>query len=48
MSIRDWFRRSRVVGSSSPRTPSYWVQKLFGGGAETAAGVVVSEETALK
>ncbi len=43
-----WFKRSRVIGSSSPRTPGYWVQKLFGGGAVTAAGVQVDEETALK
>ncbi len=48
MSIRDWFRRSRVVGSSSPANPSYWVQKLFGGGTLTAAGIVVDQDTALK
>ncbi len=48
MRIRDWFKRSRVVGSSNPANPSYWVQKLFGGGALTASGIAVDEDTALK
>ena len=47
MSIRSWIR-ARIIGSSSPRNPSYWVQKLFGGGQETAAGMQVDEDTALK
>lgn len=47
MSIRSWLR-ARIIGSSSPRNPSYWVQKLFGGGVTTAAGVQVDEESALK
>ncbi len=47
MSIRSWIR-SRVIGSSNPANPSYWVQKLFGGGALTASGIAVDEDTALK
>lgn len=48
MSIRDWFKRARVIGSSNPQNPAYWVQKFFGGGQSTSAGVQVDESTALK
>jgi len=32
---------------TNPRSPAYWVQKLFSGGAETASGIRVSPEVAL-
>ncbi len=39
--------RSGVVGVSTPANPSWWIQKLFGGGGETASGMAVDEDSAL-
>lgn len=40
--VRGW--RLEV---SNPRTPAYWVEKLFGGGDMTASGIRVTPENAL-
>ncbi len=49
MSLRSWWiSRSRKIGSSNPANPSYWVAKMFGGGALTTSGILVDEDTALK
>lgn len=45
---KHWFRRSRVIGSTNPSNPSFWVAKLFGGGRLTAAGIIVDQDSALK
>ncbi len=38
--------RSGVIGGGNPRTPPYWLQKIFGG-VETDSGVAINEENAL-
>lgn len=39
--------RSSVVGVSSPSNPSWWVNKLFGGGPASPSGMPVDEDSAL-
>jgi HK97 family phage portal protein len=39
--------RASAQTGGSPQTPAYWVQKLFGGGTSTTAGVDITEDTAL-
>ncbi len=39
--------RSGIVGVSSPQNPSWWIQKLFGGGPDSPSGMPVDEDSAL-
>lgn len=39
--------RSGVVGVSTPANPSWWIQKLFGGGGVSPSGMPVDEDSAL-
>lgn len=39
-------RATKFTGGN-PQSPAYWVRKLFGGGADTAAGIRVDEDTVL-
>ena len=41
-------RAARKLTGGSPQNPAYWVKKLFGGGSGTAAGVNVTEDSALE
>jgi HK97 family phage portal protein len=47
MSIFDKILRRSRVATTDPKQPAYWLQKLFMGGVETAAGIQVDETTAL-
>ena len=49
MSVFDWIfeKRATIQSGGNPQSPQYWVQKMLGGGSETAAGVVVDSDTAL-
>ncbi len=39
--------RAKKMTGSNPQNPQYWVQKMFGGAGNTAAGVYVNNENAL-
>ena len=50
MSILNPFRveeRADKVTGGNPQNPSYWVEKLFGGGSDTLSGVKVDEDNVL-
>lgn len=40
-------KRATKKTGGNPQSPSYWVQKLFGGLGNTAAGIIVNEQSAL-
>ena len=40
-------KRATKVTGLSPQSGEYWVDKFFGGGSQSSAGVPVTEETAL-